>query len=109
MNILGQLRLVFLALLKNKQKFILTTISAIVFVFLLFPFDDLGDLVSTQVGALTNVDVATQGMAQLRHQLPTRIRMAGAIGQRAAPRNIRAQLAKQSGQASVAVPTMVNR
>jgi type II secretion system protein N len=44
----------------NKWKFVLMIISAIVFAVLIFPFDDLGDLVSTQVSQATRNQVFVQ-------------------------------------------------
>ena len=40
-------------LLRSKWKLLLSFFSCLIFLFILFPFDDLGDLVSAQVGKLT--------------------------------------------------------
>lgn len=44
----------------NLGKFFVSLLAAIIFVFLLFPFDDLGDLVSTQVAQLTHNSLYVQ-------------------------------------------------
>jgi type II secretion system protein N len=50
----------FRLLNKNKGKLVLMFLSAIVFIFVLFPFDDLADLVSSQVSKLSNNSVYLQ-------------------------------------------------
>lgn len=51
----------FLAwIFENKGKFVLTFFSTLLFLFLLFPFDDLSDLVSAQVSRLTGNQVFLQ-------------------------------------------------
>lgn len=47
-------------ILGQKWKFVLLALSTLVFTFLLFPFDDLGDLVTSQVSQLTNRNVFVQ-------------------------------------------------
>lgn len=47
-------------LLQHKWKFLLTIVSTLVFGFLLFPFGDLADLISSQVSKLTNNQVYLQ-------------------------------------------------
>lgn len=50
-----------LSLLKNsKLKFLVLIVSAVVFLFTLFPFDDLGDLVSSQVAQLSGNSLYVQ-------------------------------------------------
>ncbi len=44
----------------QKWKFVLTFFSTLVFLFLLFPFSDLGDLVASQVSKLTNKQIFVQ-------------------------------------------------
>jgi type II secretion system protein N len=46
--------------LENKGKFVLMIFSALVFIFLLFPFEDLSDLVSARVSKLTSNQVYLQ-------------------------------------------------
>lgn len=51
----------FFSFLKDhKGKFVLMIFSAVVFVFVLFPFNDLGDLVTTQVSKMTQNQVYVQ-------------------------------------------------
>lgn len=51
----------FFVLLKNsKLKFLVLIVSVVVFLFMLFPFDDLGDLVSSQVAQLSGNSVYVQ-------------------------------------------------
>lgn len=45
---------------QHRLKLVIMILSAIVFAFVLFPLDDLGDLVSSQVAKLTNNDVYVQ-------------------------------------------------
>lgn len=57
MKVLGTL----LGLLKNnKAKFMAMILSALVFIFILFPFDDLTDLITSQVSKLTNNSLYVQ-------------------------------------------------
>lgn len=55
-----KLRLIFRAFFDHKFKFVLMLFSSIVFLFFLFPFDDLGDLLSAQVYKLSNKQVYVQ-------------------------------------------------
>ena len=55
-----QIKKVFNLIFKHKFKFVLMVFSALIFTFLLFPFDDLGDLVTAQVAKLTNNQVYVQ-------------------------------------------------
>jgi type II secretion system protein N len=57
---MDQLKMIFRTLGEHKFKFVLMLASVVAFGFLLFPFDDLGDLVSTQVSKLTNNQVFVQ-------------------------------------------------
>jgi type II secretion system protein N len=54
---MDKIHLVFKTLLIHKFKFVLMILSALVFAFFLFPFDDLGDLVTAQVAKLTGNQV----------------------------------------------------
>jgi type II secretion system protein N len=54
------LKKIFQAVKTNLGKIFVALVAAIVFVFILFPFDDLGDFVSSQVSALTNNSVYVQ-------------------------------------------------
>lgn len=48
------------SLMKNKSKIFMLILTVIVFVFLLFPFDELGDLVSSQVSKLSGNQLSVQ-------------------------------------------------
>jgi type II secretion system protein N len=48
------------ALMKNKSKIFMLILTVIVFVFLLFPFNELGDLVSSQVSKLSGNQLSVQ-------------------------------------------------
>lgn len=50
---MGALKKAFSAVLNSKLKIFVTFLSVLAFLFVLFPFNDLGDLVSTQVARLT--------------------------------------------------------
>lgn len=50
----------FIFLKDSKLKFLLLVVSSLVFLFLLFPFDDLGDLVSSQVAKLSGNSLYVQ-------------------------------------------------
>ena len=51
----------FFKLLKeNKGKIFIMIVSAFAFIFVLFPFDDLSDLISSQVAKVTNNAVYVQ-------------------------------------------------
>jgi type II secretion system protein N len=47
-------------LLRNKSKFVLTGVATVVFLFILFPFEDLSDLVSSKVSEATQNSVYLQ-------------------------------------------------
>lgn len=51
---MAYIRMVLAAAIEHKFKFVLMILSVVVFAFLLFPFDDLGDLVTGQVAKMTN-------------------------------------------------------
>jgi hypothetical protein len=57
---MGQVIQFFKFLSKNKGKLGLMILSALLFIFVLFPFDDLADLVSSQVSKVTNNSVYLQ-------------------------------------------------
>lgn len=57
---MDQLKKVFSLIAAHKGKFVLSFFSMIVFIFVLFPFDDLGDLVSGQISKLTQNQVYLQ-------------------------------------------------
>jgi type II secretion system protein N len=57
---MGLIRRLLTALLNNKLKLVVMLLSAVLFLVLLFPFDDLGDLFSSQVSKLTNNQVFVQ-------------------------------------------------
>lgn len=57
---MGQISAGIKALLQHKFKFVLMIFSALIFAFLLFPFDDLGDLVTAQVAKLTGNQIYIQ-------------------------------------------------
>ncbi len=57
---MDRVKVFFQLLAKHKFKFLLLIVSTIVFVFLLFPFSDLSDLVSAQVSKLTHGQVYLQ-------------------------------------------------
>lgn len=54
---MSQLRQLLSVLVAHKFKVVLMLMSAVIFAFLLFPFDDLGDLVTSQVAKFTNNQV----------------------------------------------------
>lgn len=56
-QLLGAIKKGFAWIFANKFKFVLMLLSAVVFAVLLFPFDDLGDLVSSQVSQATRNQV----------------------------------------------------
>lgn len=58
-------------LFQNKGKFLLMILSTMVFIFVLFPFGDLSDLVSTQVAKLTQNQVYLQFDKMHMNLLPT--------------------------------------
>lgn len=57
---MDQVKAFFQYLGQHKSKFVLLLISTLVFGFLLFPFGDLGDLVSSQVSKMTNNQIYLQ-------------------------------------------------
>ncbi len=57
---MGQLMSIFKWLGRHKWKFVLMFVSALTFIFLLFPFSDLSDLVSSQVSKLTHNQIFLQ-------------------------------------------------
>lgn len=62
----------FFTMLKNhKGKFFLMLASAVIFIFVLFPFNDLGDLVTTQVAKLTQNQVYVQFEGMSMQAVPT--------------------------------------
>ncbi len=54
------IKVVFQIIKNNLGRFFVALVAALVFIFLLFPFDDLGDLVSTQVAQLSGNAVYVQ-------------------------------------------------
>jgi len=60
MSLLEILKKIFSSLLQNKSKILILILSTIVFIFILFPFDELGDLVSSQVAKMTGNQLSIQ-------------------------------------------------
>jgi type II secretion system protein N len=57
---MDNVKMILRAVLEHKFKFVLSAISAIVFSLLLFPYDDLSDLVTAQISKATNNQIYLQ-------------------------------------------------
>ncbi len=60
MNVFGFLRSIIGAIWQNKWRIVLSLLCAVVFSVLFFPFDDLTDLISSQVALATNNSINVQ-------------------------------------------------